>query len=548
MVELVGKLLGRYRILEEVGRGGMATVYRAYDSKDNREVAVKVLSPYVAQEPKFKARFEQEIQVLCHLQHTNIVPILDYSETGEYAYIVMPFMTAGTLQQRMIGSPLPLTAAADILHQISQALDYAHAHGVVHRDIKPSNVLITEEGKVMLSDFGFARVIDTSLSLTGSAIIGTPAYMSPEQCRGEEATSISDQYSLGVILYQMATGRLPYEAETPMGVVIMHATEPLPPPRLYRPDLPGRVEAVILKALEKCQKDRYPSILAFNEAFQVAVLGRKRNRAANAASITPVFDRPTMIFRGISYRVAKLRSSLRLRRRSSIYSILLLLIATAAILWGFLGWQANGGSAGGGDGSPMPFVDMSSDRSAELMQTIEALSTANAPQPGTVLAPGRIETAVAGTLAVLLSTPDNQADNGMALLTIISGDNLTSSPAARISVSPTSFSEGNTPNPTFVPQATPGFSTAPGSSNTPGPGITPSPSETPSATASLTITPSPTPSKIPTMTATFTSTPSRTPILTATFTPNATQVPTIDPDKCKSPGHPVFGCTPTPTP
>jgi serine/threonine protein kinase len=175
MTELVGKQLGRYRIVEEVGHGGMAVVYRAIDGEENREVAIKVLSPYVAQEPKFKARFEQEIQVLRHLRHGNIVPILDYCEAGEYAYIVMPFMVAGTLQQRLVGSPLPLSAAADILHQISQALDYAHAHGVVHRDIKPSNVLITDEGKVMLSDFGFARVIDTSISLTGSALIGTPA-------------------------------------------------------------------------------------------------------------------------------------------------------------------------------------------------------------------------------------------------------------------------------------------------------------------------------------------------------------------------------------
>jgi serine/threonine-protein kinase len=171
MADLTGKDLGKYHIFQDVGHGGMATVYRAFDYENDRVVAIKVLSPYVAQEPKFKARFAQEIKILLKLRHPHIVPVYDYGEVGEFAYIVMPYMTAGTLFQRLRDGPLPLDAAADLLIQISGALDYAHANGVVHRDIKPTNILIDDDGRVMLTDFGFARVDDDSLSITGSGLI-----------------------------------------------------------------------------------------------------------------------------------------------------------------------------------------------------------------------------------------------------------------------------------------------------------------------------------------------------------------------------------------
>jgi serine/threonine-protein kinase len=303
----------------------MATVYKAMDLDSGQEVAIKVLSPYVAQEPKFKARFEQEIQVLRDLQHPNIVPILDYGEIGEYSFIVMPFLTSGTLSIRLLQGPLPLRAAADIVHQLCQALDYAHARGVVHRDLKPSNVMISDDGQALLTDFGFARVADNSLSLTGSGLIGTPSYMSPEQCRGEEATPISDQYALGVILYQMATGSLPHEAETPMGVVIMHATEPIPPPREVQPDLSEDVEIVILKALEKAPEDRYPSLIAFNEAVQFAVSGRRRPHSDGASDLA-WFDHPTEVLEGVSAKIIKRYIRLRNRLRTHRSTIILILV------------------------------------------------------------------------------------------------------------------------------------------------------------------------------------------------------------------------------
>jgi hypothetical protein len=506
--DLIGFDLGNYHILEEVGRGGMATVFRAKDLDSNQEVAIKILSPYVAQEPKFKARFEQEISVLLNLQHPNIVPVLDYGEIGDYSYIVMPFLTAGTLSQRLTQGPLPLKAAADVVHQISQALDYAHARGVVHRDLKPSNIMISDDGHALLTDFGFARVADNSLSLTGSALIGTPAYMSPEQCRGEEATPLSDQYALGVILYQMATGALPYEAETPMGVVIMHATEPIPPPRKVDPDLPEDIEIVILKTLEKNPKNRYPSLIAFNEALQFAVSGRRRS-VAGGATESDWFGHPTEVLVGLSTRFLKLYMRARNWMRTQPSAVFLLAVAIVSILWGIFGWRGNGSEAG--NSTPFPVVIAGTDRSAELEETIQALWTVNAPAPGTVLAPGAFETAVAGTLEAFLATASSEALDSTATATAEEAGIATPTPSI------TNFFHYLSPTPTNW-----------------GPRPTSLPGETPQPATSGTPTPVPTGP-------TYTPTP---------IPPTDTSGPptTIPPDKCKPPDHPVFGCTETPTP
>jgi serine/threonine protein kinase len=521
MKDLVGTDLGNYHILEEVGHGGMATVYRAKDLGDRREVAIKVLSPYVAQEPKFKARFEQEIKVLLDLQHPHIVAVLDYGEIGDYSFIVMPFLISGTLRERLLQGPLPLQAAGDVLHQISQALDYAHARGVVHRDIKPSNILITDDGQAMLTDFGFARVADNSLSLTGSALIGTPAYMSPEQCRGEDATPLSDQYALGVILYQMTTGSLPYDAETPMGVVIMHATEPIPPPREFCPDLPQSVEAVIMRALEKDPRKRYPTMIAFNEAFQIALSG-KRAPYPEGSRHGEWLDQPTEIFEGFKTKLAKFGIRVRTIWRSNRSTVVLFLVAFAAILWGLIGWGGQGEEI---DGTQFPDLDAANatERSAELMATIDALSTANAPLPGTLLAPGEFETAVAGTLAVFVASMGTEA--------------ISNTPAATEDATVSAISSPTTESYYFVtPTRTRSRSS---STSAPGGNSSPTPTLTLTPTTSSALKPTQTPS--PTMTI-IQVIPSSTP---PKFT--STPVPTIDPAKCKPPGHPIFGCTPTST-
>ena len=250
MLDLSGVSLGEYRIIDRVSRGGMSAVFEATINGQEDVVAVKVLPPSMGLDDDFKARFEREIRVLRELQHPHIVPILDYGDAQTVSYIVMPFYHGGTLEKLLADGKLPLQETARIIGQIAEALDYAHQHGVIHRDVKPSNVLLDDDGQFFLSDFGVAHLPDTSLNLTGSSIIGTPAYMSPEQCGGEDVDGRSDQYSLAVVVYQMVTGSLPFESPSPMSVVIKHIHQPVPLPIDLNPKLPEGVQDVLLKALE----------------------------------------------------------------------------------------------------------------------------------------------------------------------------------------------------------------------------------------------------------------------------------------------------------
>ncbi len=266
MVDLIGQTVGQYRIIEQIGQGGMATVYKAYQPSLDRYVAVKVLPPYFAHEPGFAERFTREAKAIARLNHPNILPIYDFGQQGDLSYIVMKYVEAGTLKD-ILGTPLALDVTADIVRQIAAALDHAHQRGILHRDVKPSNVLLDEGRWVLLTDFGLAKMIEGSVALTGSGVgVGTPAYMSPEQGRGETVDVRADIYSLGVVLYEMLTGRVPFEAETPMAVVIKHITDPLPLPRSINPQLPEAIERVILKALAKDPADRFVSTLALADA------------------------------------------------------------------------------------------------------------------------------------------------------------------------------------------------------------------------------------------------------------------------------------------
>ena len=258
MEDLSGKQLGPYQIVAPLGEGGMAAVYRAYQPGMERYVALKVLPRQFADDPEFSARFQREARILAQLQHPHILPVFDYGQVEGYSFIVMPFVPSGTLTESLQDQPLSLPRIRQVISQVGDALNYAHGRGLVHRDVKPSNVLIDESGNCLLTDFGLARMVEASVNLTASGtIMGTPAYMSPEQGAGRKIDARSDIYSLGIILYEMATGRVPYRAETPVAVVFMHVSGPLPLPRSVNPDLPEAVERVILKALARNPDDRY---------------------------------------------------------------------------------------------------------------------------------------------------------------------------------------------------------------------------------------------------------------------------------------------------
>ncbi len=271
MSDMTGRNLGPYRILEQLGQGGMATVYKAYQPSMDRYVAIKVLPSHFAQDPTFVGRFEQEAKVIARLEHARILPVYDYGEQEGITYIVMRYLDAGTLSDRLRMGPLSLEEMARIIAQVGEGLDYAHKRGIIHRDIKPANIMLDASGDVYLTDFGISKLVEGTAQFTGSGIVGTPAYVSPEQGLGRPIDYRSDIYSLGVVLYQMAVGDVPYHAETPMAVVIKHIYEPLPLPRQLKPDLPEVIELVILRAMAKEPDERFQSCGEMAQALQRAV-------------------------------------------------------------------------------------------------------------------------------------------------------------------------------------------------------------------------------------------------------------------------------------
>jgi len=268
---LIGKSLGRYHILEQLGEGGMATVYKAYDTNLDREVAIKIIRREAfppEQSDQLLKRFDREAKALAKLVHPNIVAVIDYGSQDNNPYLVMVYMPGGTLKQKL-GKPIPWPEAVHLLLPVAHALQFAHAQKIIHRDVKPSNILLTVSGDPMLTDFGIAKILEagevTQLTATGVGV-GTPDYMAPEQWTGTVGPQ-TDIYSLGVVLYQMVTGRLPFIADTPAAVLIKHARDPLPRPKSFVPDLPDSVEQVLIKALAKEPENRFRDMETFANAL-----------------------------------------------------------------------------------------------------------------------------------------------------------------------------------------------------------------------------------------------------------------------------------------
>lgn len=271
MDSFIGQKLGQYEIQQLINKGGMGAVYRAFQPSLGRAVAIKVLPPHPSLDENVVKRFEREAKTVGTLQHPHILSLYDYGRQDNILYLVMAYADGGSLADLMSEGPLPIDLAERLVREIASALDYAHRRGIVHRDIKPGNILLDSEGHAMLADFGIVKSAAESSNLTGTAIIGTPAYMSPEQGKGDVIDGRSDVYSLGVMAFEMLTGKQPFTGETPMKVLLKHISDPIPMILDFNQHLPAAVQRVIRRVLSKDAAQRYNTAGEFASAFSKAL-------------------------------------------------------------------------------------------------------------------------------------------------------------------------------------------------------------------------------------------------------------------------------------
>ncbi len=284
MANLIGKELGKYCITERIGRGGMAEVYLGVHTLLDRPVAIKVLHGYLTEDISFIERFKREAKSVANLRHPNIVQVYDFDVYEDMLFMVMEYIDGINLHQRLVeldreGKRLPIKQVGTIINDIASALDYAHSQGMLHRDIKPSNILLDSRGKAYLTDFGIARILsDHKLTATGT-MLGTPAYMSPEQGRGDELTEESDIYSLGIVAFEMLTGQVPYDARTPIAIVNKQITAPVPTISSLVDGVPDTAQGVIDRALAKSPDSRYSTAVELVAALRVALQALEASEA-----------------------------------------------------------------------------------------------------------------------------------------------------------------------------------------------------------------------------------------------------------------------------
>ncbi len=501
---LSGHTLGQYELHELLGVGGMGTVYRGYQVALKREVAVKVMTPQIDEQPNYIKRFNREAETSARLEHRHIVPIYDYGTQQGITYVVMRLLTGGTLSDRLRAhagddQPLPsLSETAEVLGQLASGLDYAHTHDVIHRDIKPSNVMFDNQGSAYLVDFGIAKLLtaSTSLTETGNAI-GTFAYMAPEQWRAADLTSATDQYALGVLVYKLVTGQLPFDAPNAPGLLHQHLHELPIPPHTFCPDVPPDVSGVLDRALEKRPAARFPTCTALAEAFYNAIRGDTRPRTdffIVPVSSTP-FNMPDLPISDGNGPIGA-QQSRALYRRPSVWLTGLAMLAALVIIV-VLGLLSGGNS--------------DDSESTTLRQTVDALEAAQA--------------VFAATQTALVAPDTPQDQSAITLWTVTpthTPDHTT--PASPLPLTPTDLAPTATlvvtdpPPPTYTPAPT---------VITPLSTATSIPTWTSLPTTTLTLSPTP----VVQSTATATQSPSLAGTAQPTITPNAlvTTTPGLEP-------------------
>ncbi|MCI0713706.1 MAG: serine/threonine protein kinase, partial [Chloroflexi bacterium] len=487
-----------YELKGKLGSGGMGTVYQAYQIAMKREVAIKILPEELADNPNYFVRFNREAETLTQLEHPHIVPVYDYGTVGRTSYIVMRMLTGGTLNQRLLtGKPMLLADTRQIIQQVTSALDYAHRKGIVHRDIKASNVMLDEQGNAYLTDFGIAKLLDSTTGFTATGMmLGTPAYMAPEQWKGSDSSAQTDIYALGVLLYAMLTGQMPFEAPTPYALMDKHLNASPKPPTDYQPTLPNGINRVIEKALAKDPQQRYSSAGALSDAF-IAETGSATDRMASDVRTMALEEVPTTQVEQeyVSEQPTTLVSQpatrpLYLRPVVAAPAIVLVL---AILIGGFLAFNSNGDNE---DTTDNPDALVASDATDTDIPT-----TATATDTPT-------ETEAAGATAT----------NGSAAT---SAGQTSTSATAETPISPTSAVTN--PSPT-----------------------TPPPTETP-RTPTATFTVAVTDTDTPTNTSTSTDTPTNTSTNTPTNTPSDTPTFTVTPTPSFTPSR-TFTASPTASP
>lgn len=531
---MIGTRLGPYLIVEEIGRGGMATVYRAEQERVNRNVAVKVIHRAIALDSTAVERFQREAQVIASLEHPHILPVYDYNPTSDPPYIVMRYLPTGTLKNILERGPIPLVEVVYLFRQIASALAYAHRQGVIHRDIKPSNIMIDAEGNAFLTDFGVARMIESE-ELTGSGIaVGTPGYMAPEQGMGLFVDGRSDVYSLGVMLFEMFTGKAPYTAETPMGIILKHINDPVPSATALNKALPPEIDLILSRAMAKEPASRYETVNELVQDLAKAIGG--------SSDVTPTQLRKaaTATINELQVKRATATSQATNQQQPDPLT--------------YMGQDI--------DDPPTAYIPRETTPppppkyprrnipligglvAACLISLLGAALIINTRQQNTnATATARYLVALAATEeAVTAAAATGEAVAAstatQSYLAIQTQEAATAIALAFTVTSTASPTPSYTPSPSFTPTVT----ALP--TDTPAPSFTPTFTATSTPTATATLTPSHTPTHTPTATWTPSHTP--TPTATATATPTATETPTATPTDTPTP-TPTDTPTPTPT-
>jgi tRNA A-37 threonylcarbamoyl transferase component Bud32 len=378
----VGELIvGRYELEELVGEGGMSSVYRAHDTVLERRVAIKVLHEHYSRDPEYVERFRREARAIARLAHPNIVTVIDRGEWEGRQFIVFEHVAGENLKAVIVrDGPLPVDRTLELACQIARALSFAHELGIVHRDVKPHNVLLDGSGTAKVTDFGIARALDSDEALTATGtVLGTGQYLSPEQANGERGGEASDQYSLGVVAYELLTGTVPYSGDNLMAVAMRHVRDPVPSVRALRPDVPERVDAVVARAMAKRPEDRFGSMGELADALESCLADIKGARGERPDEDTGVVPPPAAAARTEALR-APPPTKVAAARRSGLRVAAILLVAAVVLVGSLFALEIafeDGLPWTGGDPTPVQIQAIADfDPDGDLTEHPEAVAAA----------------------------------------------------------------------------------------------------------------------------------------------------------------------------